>query len=133
MLLTLDLSREHLQTLTVSTQPLQLSRQQLIQISMENGVTPEEIHSSRHAQKSTMLTLEQLCNLMHQNDLSAARENPPDSIRHTSQHAYLHLNQILSLAHRSSIPFDQLARCSVDSDTVSQHSMHPLLLRFHFR
>lgn len=118
---------EHLRTLSPSQKPFELSRNQLIQMVMENKILPTEIASRRYIQKPLLLSLTQLCSLINQNDALLLLQNFSNHIQSNKeldqcfQRIYLNVNQILSLSHLSNIDFKQLTTCVTDNIDVRNH------------
>jgi hypothetical protein len=107
---------KHLQSLTSSKKPFQLTSNQLIHIAMENKIPIKQIMSLPNNQKLKILDHQQLCTLISQHGQSSPMQN---SIHVTQQRVYLDVGQIFSLAKYSNTKFDQLTTCVTEQIDVS--------------
>ncbi|CAF0888177.1 unnamed protein product [Adineta ricciae] len=111
-----NMSLDHLRTLSPSEKLLQLSYYQLLQITLENQITPTQILSHQNIEKTKVLTIAQLCSLISQHDQLISLQNV---INHTLPRIYLNAHQVFSLIQQANISLDQLTICSTDlSDTT---------------
>jgi len=117
---------EHLQSLSSSKKPFQLTYNQLITIAMENQIPIKQIVSIHNDQKLKMLDHEQICALVRQNDQLSTKENSIhiapsiDKSLHIQQRVCLNVEQIFSLAKYSDIKLHQLATCAIEHSGVSR-------------
>ena len=109
---------DHLRTLSPSEKPLQLSYYQLLQITLENQITPTQILSHQHIAKPKVLSIAQFCCLIRQHDQLISLQNV---INHIPPRIYLNAHQIFSLIHQANISLDQLTICSTDLSDVRLH------------
>jgi hypothetical protein len=111
---------EHFQSIHPSENQLDLTRDQLIHITMENKIV-----SLRSDQKSNILDREQLCALINQNNQPILKQKPlrttqsNDELSHMQQRVYLNVEQIFTLAKNSNITLDQMATCVTERANVS--------------
>lgn len=110
------MSLEHLQSLSSSQKPFQLTHNQLIYISMESKIPIKQVESIQNNQKSKVLDHEQLCILVNQNNEPNTMQN---SI-HIQQRIHLNVEQIFFLAKDSNIKLNQLRICASENMDVSR-------------
>jgi hypothetical protein len=129
---------EHLQSLSCSKKPFQLTHNQLISIAMENQIPIKQIISIHNDQKLKMLDHEQLCALLRQNNELSTKSKSIhiapsiDKSLHIKQRVCLNVEQIFSLANYSDIKLHQLATCATEYSDVSKTNKYSLFMELYF-